>query len=95
MKTAMTSNPFVRLYEAPVETLTLAAYLLVLLAVLLLTIYALGRNLMTLYLRWESEGWSNTMPPYPPGDWMARAIAVPVVLAVDLLLIAAFFYFLA
>ena len=87
-------NPFIRLFEQPVETLLLGAYLLVLLALLVSTWYVLGRNFMTLYSRWDKEAWSNGTP-YPPATWVLRLIAIPIVLAIDLLLIAAFVHFIA
>ena len=77
-------NPFIRLYEAPVETLTAAAYTLVLLALLLATWYALGRNLLTLYKDFQ-EGWL-VLPPF---WWTARAFGALLIVAVDLLLLAA------
>lgn len=77
-------NPFIRFVEEPVVTAALAAYGLLLFAALLATWYVLGRNLMTLYVRWDRDAWTT-----PPATWAARAIAVPVILAIDLLLIGA------
>lgn len=77
-------NPFIRLVEDPVTTTVLAAYALVLLAALITTWYVLGRNLLTLYVRYDNEAWAT-----PPASWAARAIAVPLILAVDLLLVGA------
>ncbi|WP_395166341.1 hypothetical protein [Natrinema pallidum] len=89
----MTANPFIELYEAPIETLTLWAYLLFLLAALIATWYLLTRNLLEMYKRWVSETWSTNTPLYPPGTWLLRAVAIPIILAIDLFLIAAFVYF--
>jgi len=77
-------NPFIRLVEDPVTTTALAAYALVLLAALLATWYVLGRNLLTLYVQYTKQAWTT-----PPAPWAARAIAVPLILAVDLLLAGA------
>ena len=77
-------NPFIRFVQDPVSTAAVGAYALVLVAALLATWYVLGRNLLTLYISWEKGGWTM-----PPGTWTARAIAVPLILAVDLLLLGA------
>lgn len=82
--TDMTTNPFLRLYEAPVEALTAGAYALLLLAALFATWYALGRNLMTLYSDYQN-GWYAL----PPAGYTARVVGALVILALDLLLIAA------
>jgi len=82
-------NPFVRLYEAPVETLTAAAYVAVLFGALVVTWWALGRNL--LYLRDQYQnGWKYLIPFW----YTVRAAAVAVLVAVDLLLIGAIIYVL-
>ena len=80
----MTANPFIRLYDAPVEALTAAAYALILLAALVATWYALGRNVMTLYSDYQ-KGWYAL----PPAAYTARVVGALVILAIDLLLIAA------
>ena len=80
----MSSNPFIRLYEAPVEALTDAAWVLVLAAALFATWYALGRNLLTIYQDFQ-DGWLAL----PPAGWTARVIGALVIIAIDLLLLAA------
>lgn len=77
-------NPFIRLYEAPVEALTAGAYALLLVAALVATWYALSRNLMTLYQDYQ-KGWLIL----PPIAWTARAVGALVIVAIDLLLLAA------
>jgi hypothetical protein len=77
-------NPFIRLAEDPVTTTALAAYGLILFAALIATWYILGRNLLTLYIQYDKQAWTT-----PPAPWAARAIAIPLVLAVDFLLIGA------
>jgi len=77
-------NPFIRLAEDPVAVTALAAYALILFAALIATWYILGRNLLTLYVNYTKSAWA-----VPPASWAARAIAVPVVLAIDLLLVGA------
>jgi hypothetical protein len=83
-------NPFIRFAEAPVTTAALAAYALVLVAALIATWYILTRNLLTLYVGWDKGGWKM-----PPGPWAARALAVPLILAVDVLLVGALVWLLA
>lgn len=79
----MHSNPFVRLYEAPVETLTAGAYALVLVAFLLLTWWVLTSLAFDLY-----RGWRDSWYALPPLSYVAKAAAGVVILAVDLLLLA-------
>jgi len=77
-------NPFVRLYEAPVEALAAAAYVCVLVAVLVLSWWALTRNLVYLDDRYQN-GWK-----YLVLLWYAvRAAATLGLVALDLLLVAA------
>lgn len=83
----MTANPFVRFAQDPVTTSALAAYALILFAALLATWYLLGRNLLTLYVQYNSTTWK-----VPTGTWAARAIAVPVILAIDSLLVGTLFW---
>lgn len=79
----MSTNPFIRLYDAPVEALTAAAYAIVLLAALVATWYVLGRNLLTLYQDYQ-QGWL-VLPPF---SWALRVVGSLLILAIDLLLIA-------
>lgn len=89
----VTANPFIRLYEAPIESLTLAAYLLILLAALVGTWWLLTRNVLELIDQATSETWAKNTPLYPPFRFIWRLAAVPVIVAIDLFLIAAFLYF--
>ena len=77
-------NPFIAFARDPVTVSALAAYALLVIAVLLATMYILTRNLMTLYTDWRDSAWT-----LPTGPWFARAVAVPVILAVDALLFGA------
>jgi len=79
----MIANPFVRLYDAPVESLTAGAYALLLVAALVTSWYALGRNMLYLTERWR-DGWLVLVPFW----YMARVVGVLLIVAVDLLLIA-------
>jgi hypothetical protein len=79
----VTVNPFVHLFEAPVESLTALAYALVLVAVLVATWWAGGRNALWLYQEWR-EGWYLLVP----GRYAARVVAMVLVVALDLLLVA-------
>ncbi|ADD05228.1 uncharacterized protein Nmag_1652 [Natrialba magadii ATCC 43099] len=90
----MTSNPFIRLYEAPVESLTLAAYLLLFAVVLLLTWWALIRNALEITKAVQEETWVKNAPLYPPFGFMLRLVAIPGIIAIDLFLVAAFLHFL-
>lgn len=85
----MVVNPFVALFDAPVETLTALAYVCVLCAALTATWYAGGRNLLTLYDEYQ-EGWLVLVP----FSYMLRVIAMFLILAVDCLLIAGVIYVL-
>lgn len=89
MNTLLVVNPFVALYDHPVETLTAAAYALVLVALLVGTWYATTRNALTLYQTYQN-GW-QVLPPF---GWALRAMAVPLTLAIDCLLIAGVVYVL-
>jgi len=83
-------NPFIRLYEAPVETLTASAYALVLLGALLATWYAATRNLLTLIDTYQ-DGWLIL----PPFGWTLRVVGMLLVASLDLLLIAGIVHVLA
>lgn len=77
-------NPIIRLYEAPVETLTDAGWALILVAALFATWWAAGRNLLWLDDQW-GHGWK-----YLPTFWVAaRGVALLLILAVDFWLVAA------
>ena len=82
-------NPFIRFAEDPVGASALAAYGLVLFAALIATWYILGRNFLTLYVRWNKGAWTM-----PPAGWTARALAVPLMLALDFLLFGALVWLL-
>lgn len=82
-------NPFISLFEAPVETLTAAAYVVVLFGALVVSWWALGRNLLYLRDRFQN-GWKYLVP-----FWYALRIgAATVLIAVDLLLVAAIIHVL-
>lgn len=77
-------NPFIHLFEHPVATLTALAYVMVLLGALVGSWWALGRNL--LYLRQQYQnGWKYLIPAM----YALRVVSTAVLVAVDLLLIAA------
>jgi len=79
----MIANPFVRLFEAPVEAMTAGAYALVLAAALAASWYALGRNLLYLTEQWQ-EGWLVLVPFW----YAARVVGLLLLVALDLLLVA-------
>lgn len=83
-------NPFIRLFEAPVESLTAGAYALLLVAALLTTWYAGGRNALTLYDTYQ-QGWL-VLPTF---WWTVRAVGMLLVVALDLLLVAGIIHVLA
>ncbi|AFH21983.1 hypothetical protein OSG_eHP14_00015 [environmental Halophage eHP-14] len=80
-------NPFIRFYEAPVESLAGIAYVLILIGILTLTWWALSRNL--LYLR---EEWRNGWLVLVPLTYTVRVAATLGLLAVDALLIGGIIY---
>jgi hypothetical protein len=77
-------NPALRLVEAPVATLTDAAWACILLAALMATWWAAGRNVL-----WLDQQWQNGWQALPTFWYAARSVALLVVLAVDLWLVAA------
>lgn len=79
----MIANPFIRLYETPVATLTDAAYALLLLAALVATWWAAGRNALYLSEHYQN-GWKYLIPAW----YALRLIGMLVTAAVDLLLLA-------
>jgi len=79
----MASNPVIRLVEHPVASLADLGWAMVLLAALVATWWAAGRNLLWLDANWR-DGW-QALPPF----WYAvRSVALLLVAAVDLWLIA-------
>lgn len=76
-------NPFVSLFETPVETLTGFAYAIVLASMLIATWWALGRNLVVLVDQWQ-EGWQVLVP----GAYAARVVTAALLIAIDALLLA-------
>jgi len=80
----VTLNPFIELYQHPVDTLTAAAYVVLLLGALVATWWAAGRNALALDSQWR-EGWLLLIPFWPA----VRIVAMFGILAVDLLLVAA------
>ena len=85
----MTANPFIRLYETPVEALTAAAFALVLFASLLLSIWALAWLILEL-----KSGWKRNWRAIPPLKYFGKTAAAILILAIDLLLLAAIIHVL-
>lgn len=79
----MTRNPAVRLTDAPVETLTEFGWALVLVAALVGTWWALGRNLLYLTEEYQ-QGWRYLIPL----RYAARVVFTLLIVAVDLWLLA-------
>ncbi|MEF8887326.1 MAG: hypothetical protein V5A30_05920 [Haloarculaceae archaeon] len=80
----MSVNPVLRLVEAPAATLADLGWACILVAALVATWWAAGRNLLWLDAHWQ-EGW-QVLPPFWPA---LRMVALLVVTAVDLWLLAA------
>jgi len=80
----VTSNPFLELYQHPVDTLTAAAYVALLLGALVATWWAAGRNALALDRQWQ-EGWLLLIPFWPA----VRIVAMFGILAADLWILAA------
>jgi hypothetical protein len=81
------ANPFIRLYEAPVETLTLSGYVLGLAVLLVATLGLCWTNVLAIAdeVTAPRRGWT-----YEPPLWfLARVAAVPLVLMVDVWAVAA------
>jgi len=82
-------NPFIELYQHPVDTLTAAAYVALLLAALVATWWAAGRNALYLSDQYQN-GWRYLVP-----FWYAvRCLALLVIVSIDLALIAAIIHVL-
>lgn len=78
------TNPFLRLVDSPVETLTDAGWVVVLLAALVATWWAAGRNALYLSEQYQ-DGWRYLVP-----FWYAvRVVGGLVIVAIDLWLLAA------
>lgn len=76
-------NPIIRLYESPVESLADAGWVAILLAALVATWWAAGRNLLYLSEQYQN-GWKYLVP-----FWYAvRLIGMLAILAVDLWLLS-------
>lgn len=89
----MIANPFVRLFEAPVETLTLTAYVLGLVCLLVLTLAAVWRNGFAVYVRWKNN-YPHKWQYKPPAGWLLRVAVIPLILMIDFLAIAAVIHLL-
>lgn len=84
----MIANPFIRLYEAPVETLTLTAYVLGLACLLFLTLAVVWRNGYIVYVQFE-KNYPHKWQYNPPTSWLLRVAAIPLILMIDFLAAAA------
>jgi len=79
----VTANPFIRLFEQPVESLTAGGYVLLLVAALVATWWAGGRNALYLDEHYQ-DGWRYLVP-----FWYAiRLAGMLVIVAIDLWLLA-------
>jgi hypothetical protein len=80
-------NPIIRLYETPVAALTDAGFALILVAALVATWWAGGRNLLYLSEQYQT-GWQALVP-----FWYAvRLCGLLVIVAIDLWLLAGIVY---
>jgi hypothetical protein len=75
-------NPFIRLFEAPVETLIVLGYALALLTLFTLTLAACWRNVVTVHVQWKKQR-PHQWEYLPPAGWLLRVAAIPAILAVD------------
>lgn len=80
----MLGNPILRLVESPVPSLIDVGWATVLLAALVATWWAAGRNLLWLDANW-AQGW-RYLPTFEP---VSRIVALLLILALDMWLIAA------
>lgn len=76
-------NPVIRLYETPVAALTDAGWVCILLAAMIATWWAAGRNALYLEDHYQ-EGWRYLVPFW----YGARLIGMFLIAAVDLWLLA-------
>lgn len=90
---SLAANPFIRLWEAPVETLTLTGYALGLTCLVFVTLAACYRNGLTIITHWEHkrpQDWEYV----PPAGWLLRVAAIPLVLMLDVWAVAAIIWLL-
>jgi len=80
----MTVNPFIRLLESPVESITVAGYACLLLAALVVSVWAFWTNTLELTTRWADRQWQYRVP----APFAARVALGVGILGVDLLLVA-------
>jgi|APHM01.1.fsa_nt_gi hypothetical protein len=80
----MTGNPVLRLVESPVATLVDVGWVLILLAALVATWWAAGRNALYLEDNYQ-QGWRYLIPAW----YAIRVIGMLLIIACDLWLLAA------
>lgn len=88
----MVTNPFIALYDRPVETLTLAGYVLLLVFLTTGTLALLYNNILSLRAQWVGQRRRWAHPYAPPLTFQARVLSIPFVLFIDALLSAAIIY---
>lgn len=81
-------NPFIELWRDPVTTLTLLAYALLLVTLLIWTLGICWRNALTVVHRWHDER-PRQWEYVPPLSFICRVSAIPLILAIDALAVAA------
>lgn len=86
-------NPFIALYERPAATLAALGYTLLLVTLLVATLAACWRNVITVYVRWDRQR-PGQWEYVPPVGWLTRVAAIPFVLAIDMWALAALVWLL-
>jgi|GEM_PF-5114338 hypothetical protein len=89
----MIPNPFIELFRDPVATLAATGYALFLAVLLIATVGACWRNVITLWVRWDRQR-PGQWEYLPPVGFLARAAAIPFVLAIDAWAVAALIWLL-
>lgn len=87
-------NPFIELYQHPVEVLAALGYALLLVALLVATVAACCRNAVWLSVRWDRQR-PQQWEYVPPIWWLVRLAAIPFILAIDAWALAALIWLLA
>lgn len=89
----MIPNPFIELFRDPVATLAALGYALILITLLVWTLAICWRNAVTVKVRWERQR-PGQWEYVPPLGFVVRVSAIPAILAVDALALAALIWLL-
>ncbi|WP_273835148.1 hypothetical protein [Halococcus sp. PRR34] len=84
-------NPFLRAIREPVGAFADFAVLCAFLSMLIIVVWALTGNVVTLYEGYRQGGWAGNWDVNPPFEWVARLALVPAAVAIASWLVSAMF----